>query len=225
MLQYFDMPAVKPLILFDIDRTLIDTNQLRILQRKTLAKALEISEDEIADAYLEYYGTMEETYGFRPRDFLGLLTRRCHLPIEKLNDIFFHPKNFQQVLYPEVLAVLTKLRQQNYTLGLYSMGETEFQEHKIIVNNLINFFDSKHRYISEDKTDKKMRKIIESLPENTIIIDDKPEIMAFLEHFPNIIPLHIVRNAKSHAGEYTLSSLNDLWPILDSLSNSGGSEK
>jgi hypothetical protein len=136
------------------------------------------------------------------------------MPVKKLAIVFHQPVNFQQALYPEVRDVLTKLKQAGYPLGLYSQGFRDFQEHKILANNLMEFFSPAHRYIKREKMDPTL---IESLPENTIIIDDKAEVIAFLEPFPNIIPLHMVREAKNQLGEYTLSTLNDLFPILTSL--------
>ncbi|HCR81480.1 MAG: hypothetical protein UY13_C0002G0172 [Candidatus Pacebacteria bacterium GW2011_GWB1_47_8] len=212
----------KPLILFDIDKTLIDTDRLRALLKQNLAQLLGRSEDEVADAFLEYGSNLPDNTAFHPEELLKLFSQRFHTPIEPLRDAFYEPSRFQQALYPEVVDVLSKLRHQGYTLGLYSQGELAWQEHKMLANNLLEFFDKNHRYIKREKADPA---IIENLPENTIIIDDKPGIIAFLETFPHVIPLHIVRERANHVGEYTLSTLNDLLPILDSLRNSGSSQQ
>lgn len=204
----------KPLILFDIDMTLLNTDILKALLKQSLAQALQKSEAEITDCFVEYASTLPDHTSFQPEGFLKLVSQKFHAPIEKLRDIFYEPTRFQKALYPEVIEVLSALRNQGYTLGLYSQGALAWQEHKILVNNLMEFFDQAHQYIKREKAD---QAIIENLPENTIIIDDKPEIISFLETFPNVIPLHIVRDNPNHVGEYTLSSLNDLFPILDSL--------
>jgi len=209
------MANPKPLILFDIDKTMIDREQLRILQRRTLAEALNCTEDEVANAFVEYYGGIDKTSDFNPDNFLSFLAKKFQFSLKKLTDIFFQPANFQQVLYGDVVEVLSKLRNQDYPLGIYSQGNRRFQEHKLLANNLMKFFDKNHRYISEAKMDPE---IIADLPANTIIIDDAPAVIAFLEKFPNVIPLHMVRDAEEKpTGKNTLSGLSDLLPLLDSL--------
>jgi hypothetical protein len=78
----------------------------------------------------------------------------------------------------------------------------------------MKFFTEHQRYLKMEKMDPQL---IENLPEGTIIIDDKAEVIDFLGKFPNIIPLHLVRNSQGAIGEYTLSTLNDLFPILREL--------
>lgn len=208
--------STKPLILFDIDKTLIDTDALRLLQRETLAQALGVSSQDIADRFMKYYGTLKDTSDFAPSDFLPYLSRTYQTSLENLREVFFAPLNFQKVLYPDVVEVLSHLRNQGYTLGLYSQGDQEFQEHKMLANNLLTFFEKPHRHIMREKMDPSL---IENLPENTVIIDDRVEVVQFLEQFPNAIPVRMVRDASSPLGYYTISSLRDLFPILDGLSD------
>ena len=117
-----DTPTNKPLILFDIDETLINTDQLRILQRKTLADTLQKSDEDIANCFIEYYGDLEKTSDFDPDEFLAFASEKFGFPLEKLKDAFFQPTNFQMVLYPEVVETLANLRNKGYTLGIYSQG-------------------------------------------------------------------------------------------------------
>jgi phosphoglycolate phosphatase-like HAD superfamily hydrolase len=213
----------KPLILFDIDKTLINTEQLKVLQMASLAEHLNSDAKTIDKIRLEeYYSQLEETSDFRADEFLAFLAKKFQTSLEDLQDVFYHPKNFQAVLFPEVKEILGKLHNEGYPLGLYSEGEKKYQEHKLQTNNLLQIFAHQHRYVLARKMDKK---VIANLPENTVIIDDKAAVIDFLKHFPNVIPLHLVRNAENLYGEYTLSSLSDLLPILDSLGHAGSGVK
>lgn len=208
--------ALKPLILFDIDQTLVDTEILRTTLTRALAKVVNISPDEMRAHIHEYYQTLSETEALEPKKMLAFLSRRLQVSAKTLADVFFAPQWYQQALYPEVIEVLGQLRQDAYPLGLYSQGHRDFQEHKLLANNLMDFFDPRYRFISLLKTDPS---VIENLPENTVIIDDRPSVIEFLEKFPNIIPLHIVRDERPPMGEYTLSTLRDLLPVLTGLSH------
>ena len=129
----------KPLILFDIDKTLLDTDLMRELLKEGLAQTLGVSENEIAEVFLEYGNSLSDNTAFHPEELLKLFSTRFHTPLEQLRDAFYEPSRFQRALYPEALEVLSKLRNQGYTLGLYSQGELAWQEHKMLVNNLMEF--------------------------------------------------------------------------------------
>lgn len=208
--------AYRPLILFDIDQTLIDTEILRVSVRGALGAAVGISADEMRVHINEYYATLQKTETLEPKKLLAFLSRRFQTSSKKLADIFFNPEWYQRALYPEAIEVLGQLRREGYTLGLYSQGHRDFQEHKLLANNLMDFFDPRYRFISLLKTD---HILVENFPENTLIIDDRPDVIEFLQKFPHIIPLHIVRSEQPPVGEYTLSSLRDLFPVLTGLSH------
>ena len=69
----------KPLILFDIDKTLIDTDRLRALLKQNLAQLLGRSEDEVADAFLEYGSNLPDNTAFHPEELLKLFSQRFHI--------------------------------------------------------------------------------------------------------------------------------------------------
>lgn len=212
----------KPLILFDIDNTIIDMEALRILQREIIANALHISFDEAEDNFLEYYGTLDDSSDFSPQNLLKFLAEKNNADYDQLLTIFLKPENFQKVLFPEVRKVLTGLKKDNYQLGIYSQGNPQYQPHKLAANKLLEFFDPNRIYISERKMDSEL---INSLPANTIIIDDRAEVIEFLNNFDNVIPLQIIREVSDVMGPYVLNSLTDLFPMLDRLSHSENSIK
>ncbi|MFH2118112.1 MAG: HAD hydrolase-like protein [Candidatus Paceibacterota bacterium] len=211
------MSVKKPLILFDIDGTLIDT--LKVVKNHFLnfAKVFKVTPDKVEQVFKSYLSSLDNSTDFSPAGCIAYLAEYHQADANQVESIFYHSDNFGSVLFPESRKVLQKLQAEQYTLGIFSEGFADFQERKLTENNILDFFYPEYRYILRRKMD---TKLIESLPENTIIIDDKTTVITFLEKFPNIIPLHIVREVNSPTGEYTLSSLNDLFPILAQLSNS-----
>lgn len=208
------MERPTPLILFDIDRTLINTDVMKSLICAGLALELGISEEKAIESFKENYAEFQKN-NFSPEKFLQFFAREYQHSLEKLKDVLFDPHHFQAALYPEVISVLTTLRNQGYTLGLYSEGDPGFQEHKMLANNLMEFFDTKHHHISRNKKDPA---VVENLPEGTVIVDDTSAVIEFLEQHPHLIAVQIIRkNNQQPLGPYAISSLSELLPLLDSL--------
>jgi phosphoglycolate phosphatase-like HAD superfamily hydrolase len=204
----------KPLILFDIDQTLFNTPQFIKVMRQQLAEVLKISPQELEDVIEKYLTDLPHAADFSPNHYLAFMAKKYHADLTKLEAIMYDKTNFGSALFPETLSVLLRLKEEKYPLGLYSEGVLEWQTNKLKANNILEFFEPQHRHILPRKMD---RSLLESIPEGTLIIDDKPAIIEFLQEFPQVIPLHIVRDNTKPTGEYTLSSLNDLFAILDSL--------
>lgn len=208
---------MKNLILFDIDDTLINTKLLKKLQMETLANTLGVSPSEIENFRLIYLDSLKRTSDFFTNDYLQQLANYYNFSFLDLKKTFWHPLNFQKCLFPESIEILSKLKNKKYLLGVYSEGFLEFQNHKLKVNNLLEFFLPLHTYILRRKMDPK---ILNSLPKGTIIIDDKPSIIDYLKKFSNIIPLHIVRDIKPQINKNNkniISNFNELLPFLDKL--------
>ena len=206
----------KPLILFDIDETLINTTQFVNQYFVDFPKLVNTTAEDIKNTLQNYQNTLKGPTDFNPDDCIRFFAAHYQHDVKEIEKVFYHPDNFGSASFPETEEVLNKLKQMDYVLGIYSEGFTSFQERKLTDNGIEGFFNKDQLYILRRKMDPK---IISNLPANTIIIDDKPEVITFLEKFPNIIPLHINRKATNPLGKYTLTSLNDLFSILDSLSN------
>ncbi|OGJ37659.1 MAG: hypothetical protein A2383_04055 [Candidatus Pacebacteria bacterium RIFOXYB1_FULL_39_46] len=211
------MPNSKSLILFDIDRTLFNTPLFVDKQLQKLTQTLDTDSQKLQKNFQSYLASLTDTTHFSPDNFTTYLAKYYQHDVKKVREAFYHSSNFDSTLYPEVKEVLQKLQQDGYTLGIFSQGFIDFQLKKLTENNLLDFFDPQHRYILREKADPKL---IENLPENTVIIDDKITIITFLERFPHIIPLHIVREPEKPIGEYTLLNLQSLFPILAQLRHS-----
>ncbi|MBT4123864.1 MAG: HAD hydrolase-like protein [Candidatus Pacebacteria bacterium] len=209
---------MKNLILFDIDDTLINTKLLKKLQMETLANTLGVSSQEIENFRLIYLNNLKRTSDFSTNDYLQQLANYYNFSFLDLKRTFWHPINFQKCLFPESVEILSKLEKEKYQLGIYSEGFTDFQKHKLKVNNLLKFFAPQHTHILRRKMDPK---VLESLPKGTIIIDDKPSVINYLKKLSNIIPIHIIRDNKYQSNknnENVISGFTELIPLLDQLS-------
>ncbi|NCN45540.1 MAG: hypothetical protein COU63_02545 [Candidatus Pacebacteria bacterium CG10_big_fil_rev_8_21_14_0_10_36_11] len=210
-----------PLILFDIDDTIINTQLLKRLQVKTMALATDSPIAQIEKFRLEYLNNLESGSDFSTDDYLQKLGKKFQVPFVELKEAFWHPRNFELCLFPEVRDVLATLRHEKYSLGLFSEGYQDFQEHKLRVNGLLEFFDSNQRHILRRKLNPT---VIESLPKGTIIIDDKQSVIEYLEQFPHIVALRIVRDPQQAkellTSRYTLLDLRELIPLLGNINYS-----
>ncbi|HEX9817585.1 MAG TPA: HAD hydrolase-like protein [Patescibacteria group bacterium] len=216
------MTANPPLILFDIDETLMNTTQFVNGQFVELAKLFGKDAENVKKVFTTYWSGLESNTDFSPEDCIAYLANHYQHNKAEVERVFYHPQIFGAALFPEVKSVLKKLQTMKISLGIYSEGFESFQQRKLQANGILRFFEPNYRRVLRRKMDPK---VIKSLPKNTIIIDDKAEVIAFLEPFPNIIPLHLTRGVENQVGGYTLSSLNDLFSILDSLRDARGGVK
>jgi FMN phosphatase YigB (HAD superfamily) len=124
-----------------------------------------------------------------------ILTLRGHSP-EEWNSFF-----------KEVKKVLSALK-KTHTLGLFTEGYHDHQFRKIKKSGLLDFFSQGHHYILFNK---RTLKVINSLPKNSVIIDDNPEVIEVLLKRKDITPIWINRKDQSnHPQVFTIHSLEEL---------------
>lgn len=216
----------KPLILFDIDQTMFDTPRVIRKHVVSLARLAGTSVEKAQEVLSKYRNSLNSQVEFTPQNYFQHAAAQLNLSADAVAQNFYNSDdNFQSALYPEVRETLSVLQKEAYPLGVYSEGNLAFQETKLKSTGIFDFFLPEHRHILPYKREPKL---LESLPENTIIIDDKPVIVEFLTQYPHLIPLHLVRTdrdahenganaAHTPVGVYTLTTLHDLWPILETL--------
>lgn len=210
----YTQPEMKNLILFDIDDTMINTILYRKIQDETLAKYLQISDDEVKQDRSDYYFGLEKGSDFSIDEYLSLLAKKYGHTLEELKSIFFNEKNIELCLYEDVIPVLEKLKKSGFTLGIFSEGYEYFQKFKLEKNNLINFFDKKYTFILRRKMD---QEVLSNLPEGTTIIDDKPVNLEQLKQFDNLNPIQIIRENKKHEPVICKKHISNLEELIDLL--------
>ena len=197
------------IILFDIDRTLLDTekftNKIHELNISTLQLSLEAYQDKLS----KYINTIPSRYHF---DYLDLVAKIA--PTQDLEKKLLHQFNTQKSLYPsfpEIHETLTALSNLDYTIGIYSEGSPRFQHQKLKMLNISNFIDPKHIYITQDK---RTPNYIKSIP-SSYIVDDNPDVINILQAHDHIKPIHIHRLDTPFPT--TSPSIKSLLKITDNL--------
>lgn len=118
-------------------------------------------------------------------------------------------------LYPGVKNVLEKLN-NTYTLGILSQGEKEFQIKKLQETGIFELLDKDHIFITQDKHGE-MEEILKNLEiEETILVDDKLEILKKAKE------LHLkTRTVWIKNGPYAMSTTENFIPdfTIQDISN------
>lgn len=199
---------MKKIILFDIDKTLIDTDRLSANFAGILHKKCGISVDKYLKAKSEYKNKLTSPTDFNPKEFCRFLSQRFSVEYDLLIPSYYkNASAYQNVLFPEVVSTL-KVLSIKYTLGIFSEGFKGFQTAKLKFTDLLKYFNKRYIFILRRKTKPgSLRK----LPKDTTIVDDKPEVIMLLTKYSHIIPIYLNRNhLKNDLKTKTLDSLSDL---------------
>jgi phosphoglycolate phosphatase-like HAD superfamily hydrolase len=186
---------VKPVILFDIDRTLIDTDKFSQTYRKKFIKFLGIPPKKLEKILAKYYSRISKHTDFVPEEFIkhlinSLHKNNVHKIYEKLHNLFFESENFSKNLYPDTLPVLKDLK-KHYSLGIFSEGHPVYQKTKLVKSNLYDLFNPKYVYIFHRKTSPES---LAQISPDTIIIDDDSSVISEIPK--NFYPVWLNRKNK-----------------------------
>jgi FMN phosphatase YigB (HAD superfamily) len=198
---------MKPLILFDIDYTLYNTGHFIGLVNPLITSALNITPEILSQTLKDYLNTLTKSTDFLPADFLRILANNYSFSYQKLHDIYFKPELYKSSLFPDTIPALQKLS-PDFTLGIYSEGFQDFQTAKLKNCEILDFFNPDYIFIHARKAEPE---ILKSLPENSVIVDDKPEIINEVKVDGRLTPVWLNRTDSSlFPGIRTLHSLTDL---------------
>ena len=137
----------KPIILFDIDHTLIDTNKLKKQTSAALISTIGINKKLLADAENRYIKNLSHPHDFRPSSYIKQLSQYFRVEKEILNDIFFKKSElYKKSLYPEIKTALGFLSKKA-NLGIFSEGGKKFQTAKITLSEIKDYFNKKIIFI------------------------------------------------------------------------------
>jgi len=167
----------KPVILFDIDNTLIDTKRFATQVFEKVRELFEIDPAVFATQKETFYKTLEESTDFSPEafvDFIGEANRSetaltdPHTMLKAVG--FFYDKTaLANAIFADVIPNLERLSIGN-TLGIFSQGHEKYQLKKIENSGLIRFFEQYFLFIGMRKTSPEF---LHALPRNATIIDDR----------------------------------------------------
>lgn len=204
----------KPIVLFDVDKTLIDTGVLfKKFVISELVKQLGITENQYAEKEAAYKQSLEKYTDFEPISFLKSIS---HLEdVTKLASQTLFNRNFhEQSVFTDVIPTLAELS-ESYTLGVFSEANLAWQQQKLELAGLHHFFEPELTFIWHRKTAPDQLKL---LPTNVVIVDDNTEVIADLQTVLSITPIWINRTAKPPLSDViTITSLSELKPVLATL--------
>lgn len=198
----------KKIILFDWDDTLFSKTEYKKRLSLALANVSKIPEDEVWKFEEEYFESLDKSGDFRIDNFLKFISQRSEIKIDLTNFVNDNLNIYSGSVFSEVINVLNQLR-NTFVLGVYSQGFNDLQRMKIKNSGLENYFDEKLIYINSNKLDPKF---IATLPTESIIIDDKKEVIETLKQLRFDLELIWINriNDEKMEGVKTITSLREL---------------
>ena len=179
----------KKVILFDIDKTLLNPYPIMDDLTDEINNKFH-KEIDVIEIYDEYVKKLDSSTDFYPKDFLELLSKKTKISFSDLNSYFYDPKIWESYIYEGTIDFLNKIK-FNFNLGIFSEGFRSFQNKKLKMSKLDIFFREDLIFISRRKLDDAFLKTI---PEKSIIIDDKKEVIKKLRDFGKFDVIWINRN-------------------------------
>ncbi|HZZ98904.1 MAG TPA: HAD family hydrolase [Candidatus Saccharimonadia bacterium] len=192
-------------ILFDIDKTLIDTEHLRQHMQDLATAELKISKEVYEKANKKFVSTLEHPHDFHPTGFFQYLEKHHGSTAKYLLQRFYEPAMFESFAYPDVLPALKRLS-QSHPLGIFSEGFASFQTKKLELSGLMRYFNPGLTFIFRRKLSPDSLALV---PKNALIIDDALDVVKALVDLGYSAKL-IDRNNTSPRVKNRISSLEEL---------------
>jgi len=198
-------------ILFDWDDTLFNKAVYKKNLIDSLVVVCGVGIDEAAAADGEYFENLAKSDDFRIEDYLIFFEQKFGKEIDK--EIFVSDKLgiYSGSLFTEVIGVLKELKNKGVTLGIFSQGFDSLQRLKIKNSGIEDYFDKDLIFIDRDKA---RPEFISGLPKNSIVIDDKKEVIeAIGRQRADLNPIWI--NRKDNDNTVTnINRISDLTQML-----------
>jgi FMN phosphatase YigB (HAD superfamily) len=118
-------------ILFDIDYTLFDTDIMRKKVEQNCIDLIGCSLQEFQKAEKAYIKKLTTAVEFTTLGFSMHLAKSLNSDSTQIHKIFTGSKIYQECSYGDVNRTIRKLHNLNYSLGIFSEGDVEFQNQKL----------------------------------------------------------------------------------------------
>lgn len=171
----------KGILLFDIDRTILDTTRLSGLFESGLEKVIKnVSSEEVKKAKNDYSSSLSDKIEFDPDNLAEFLCKKFHSDDkDKILELYYGPENknwYKDSVFPESYQVFEKLKNK-YRLGVYSEGTKRFQNYKFNSMGISDLLDKNLIFIFDHKTNSEA---LSKIPKEAIIVDDKESVCEYL---------------------------------------------
>jgi FMN phosphatase YigB (HAD superfamily) len=207
----------KKIVYFDFDRTLLNTDALKIEQTKRIAGITNLSIIQIEEGMRLYVESIKNHLDFTPEGYAEYLSKEYGCNLSDVLKIYITDSNYiGEYLYPEVLGVLEELKKIGYSLGIFSAAMPGPQRLKISRTGVFEFTEE-HLIIIDPR--KLGIEVLEQLPDGVIIVDDDLQVIEKLQrHSPRFVPIWCNRkNQDDLPKTRTIHSLKELPNLLDEI--------
>lgn len=196
-------------ILFDIDRTLLNTSLFIRKLTDLHANTLRITWEEAKGKFEEYVSSIKSPYHFDYIEFAECLSdspETLNLLLDRyLNDASLYPK------YSDVDTTLISLKQIGFDIGIFSEGVPRFQANKLKNLNLSVFQDNLI-FIGQTK---RSHEFLGRIPDGATIVDDNPEVIDVLVEYGRFNPIYINREKSDKRPDSAMiESLSELPELI-----------
>lgn len=200
-------------LLFDIDKTLFNTQKL---MGKYILPTLSTFYGKDLETFTEqskaYWEGLAKPTLFNPEEFLTFLVDKFGQSSDQLRPLFFNANAFSSSIYEDVIPALETLAERDYALGIYSEGVTHYQLAKLKLSELSVYFDPDLLFITNDKL---APDFIETLPMDSIVIDDRSDVVSVLAQHSRVEPLWLNRdNRDKDPQAKTIHSLSEILEVI-----------
>ena len=180
-------------IYLDFDDTLIASRIFYNEYYRPLLVARGSTEREIEKSYTFFTNGVTRSGGelFIPRRQMEILGWRESVKEESLEEIENLLREKRGFIFPEVVAVLTELKQRGAYLILLTFGHPEFQKQKLIASGMGHFFDEV--IITNENKANLLRAAAAEIKEPIFFVDDRRQYMTELQNDDDIVTVHMNR--------------------------------
>ena len=171
---------MKPIVLFDFDRTLFDTAHYGDALTEVLAELLRTNKVTLRKVMTDYVSSLASDLEFDPDNYTKFLCDKFSFENQEILLSVFYGEGYKHwykdYIFPEAYELINNLKNK-YNLGLYSEGTQKFQNYKIESSGILKYFDIDLIFILDNKsTPVSLAKI----PSSSVIIDDKKSVCQYL---------------------------------------------
>jgi len=193
----------KKIILFDIDRTLINADLIEEMIYKNVSDISGLEKEKIKKIKDEYRANLT---GYTVDSLLDYISQKSKTDLTSLKSLLTNDNIYKKYIYDEVSKVLNKLAQGN-NLGIFSDGDFDYQNKKIL--SIRKFFRDDLIFIT---TGKLRNDFLKKIPDGVTIIDDDKNVIEKLKQLrPDLELIWINRKDEEKMdGIRTIKSLEEL---------------
>lgn len=200
-------------ILFDIDKTLLNTSLFRDKLVDAHVEHLGIDREVVLEKHNQYQESLESQQHFDYLELAKMLAETDDVLATLIanfeSNVGLYPK------YEDVDSVLQILRSKNVPMGIFSEGVPHFQKNKLKNLRIDDYLESDLVFITLNK---RTEEFLQSIPEGVMIVDDNPDVIDVLVKYGKFVPVYLNRkNDEKHAEVLTIHSLEELPELYEQV--------